>query len=409
MRWSLPLLALVIAGCSGDRAATNAVVRDSAGIRIVEHAEPDWTAAPWTIADSPTVSIGSVDGEEPYQLFRVRGATRAPDGRIYILNASTGQVRIFDDVGRFVTAMGGLGRGPGEFRYPAGLLLLPGDSVAVWDMPGGPRVVFAPDGTPARTEILDQAAFSETVGAGRGTEDFRPLENGAFIAAVWVVGQEQDIPDGQLYRPPFELLLIPPDLSDPTSLGTYGGIEQMFVDVGGRRRSSTVLFSPHYQIASGGSPFTIALGNGDRYDIHVRTADGALRTILRRTTPPAPITPVDRDSALASRYAWAEQQGRLPVLERMTAALPEQQHFPAHGSLAFDRAGNLWVQEYGRPTDAFDRWTIYEPDGDLAGWLRSPSDRAFVEIGDDYILALERDENDVERITLYPLRKTPTP
>jgi hypothetical protein len=156
-------------------------------------------------------------------------------------------------------------------------------------------------------------------------------------------------------------------------------------------------------------PLAIALGNGDPYDVRLLDERGAVRTIIRRTTPPPSVTLADRDSALASRLAWADQQGRRPEMERMIAALPDQQSFPAHGRLEFDRDGNVWVQEYGRPTDAFDRWTIYEPDGDLAGWLRVPRGMTFVEIGDDYVLALERDENDVERVAAYPLRKSPVP
>jgi hypothetical protein len=405
MQRTLVILAFALVACSGERGAPSAMVRDSAGIRIVEHAAPDWLRAPWTLPDSPAVSIGTVDGEEPYQLFRVSGAVRATDGRILVLDAGSGEVRVYDETGRYLSAMGRTGGGPGEFRYPVKVALLPGDSVVVWDAQPGPRVTFAPDGTPVRTETIDREQLQETLGLDRATEDVRPLPNGAFIAASWERNSEARPPD-ELYRPPFELMLIAPDFSSAVALGTYGGIEQMFVEEGGRPRPTTVLFSAHYQIASGGSPLLIAVGNGDSYEVHLRAADGNLRTIVRRTAPSPPVTPADRDSALAARFAWADQQDRRPEAERLTAALPEQQTFPAHGSLALDTGGNLWVQEYPRPTDTFDRWTVYEANGDLAGWLRTPRGIRLAEIGDDYILAIERDVNDVERVSLYPLRKS---
>ena len=61
------------------------VLRDSAGIRIVENTGPEWPAdSGWTIGESPRVTIGLVDGEEPYLLDRVAGAVLNRDGLIVI-------------------------------------------------------------------------------------------------------------------------------------------------------------------------------------------------------------------------------------------------------------------------------------------------------------------------------------
>jgi hypothetical protein len=283
--------------------------------------------------------------------------------------------------------------------------LLPGDTVAVWDAPMGPRSVFAPDGSYVRAEALDRAAFMEALGAGRASEDIRPLPDGGFIAAALVSGKDRDIPYDRLYRPPFELMLISPELTKVTSLGDYGGVEQMFVDGPTRRQSVVALFSPHYQVALGKAPSRIALGNGDVYDIHVHDADGRLRLVIRRTTMSPPVTDADRDAGIGVMRAFAERQNRVEQFERLYSRIPPQERFPAHGPLQIDSDGNVWVSEFLRPTDNVSHWTIYSPDGALAGTLETPRDLTIHEIGSDYVLGVRRDENDIERVVRYALRK----
>ena len=67
-----------------------------------------------------------------------------PRGRYWVLGSSLPPF-VFDSLGHFERAVGGLGGGPGEFRFPFAAVLLPGDSVLVLDR-GGPRaVVVGPD------------------------------------------------------------------------------------------------------------------------------------------------------------------------------------------------------------------------------------------------------------------------
>ena len=130
MRLTALCLVLVLLGCSGER-VSQAVARDSAGIHIVEHSPPDWSRLSWSLADSPTVAIGTMDGEEPYQLHTVSDAARGGNGQILVLNTSTAEVRVFDANGRYLRSIGRRGRGPGEFRYPTEIRVLAGDSVMV--------------------------------------------------------------------------------------------------------------------------------------------------------------------------------------------------------------------------------------------------------------------------------------
>lgn len=98
------LAASVVAACgAGDRADTAPVVRDSAGITIVENSAPAWRPGEgWRIAAEPEVEIGVLEGEAPYQLYRVRDAVRLPDGRIVIANGGSNELRYFAPDGRWL-------------------------------------------------------------------------------------------------------------------------------------------------------------------------------------------------------------------------------------------------------------------------------------------------------------------
>ena len=107
----LTLLTLTLA-CGQDPQTSGGLVseaRDSAGILIVENARPpDASRLGWRIGPEPDVSIGVLEGEEPYMLHWVGGATRLPDGRIVVANGGTQEVRVFD------RTMDGISRPGGE-------------------------------------------------------------------------------------------------------------------------------------------------------------------------------------------------------------------------------------------------------------------------------------------------------
>lgn len=75
---------LLAAWAAGDLVTVQAtIVRDSAGVTIVEHAGSPWEGpAPWTVAAEPAVRIGVVDGAADYMFngLAQRGASeRWPD------------------------------------------------------------------------------------------------------------------------------------------------------------------------------------------------------------------------------------------------------------------------------------------------------------------------------------------
>ena len=95
---ALLCLGMLSGGCGGMGDASTqprSVVRDSAGVTIVENGRP----APdsrlgWQVSATPTVSIGVSEGDPNYELFGVTGATRLSDGRTVVANGGSNELKV---------------------------------------------------------------------------------------------------------------------------------------------------------------------------------------------------------------------------------------------------------------------------------------------------------------------------
>ena len=161
------VLALLGTACGDtDDAAPDgslSVVRDSAGIAIVENRRPALDSRlPWRFGTQLSLSIGAVDSGEPDQLFRVTDATRLADGRIVIANSGSNELRVFNMDGSHAATWGGRGEGPGEFvsYSPTAVAHWPGDSIAAPN-PWGTRLsLFDRDGNHGRDVALDASLLN---------------------------------------------------------------------------------------------------------------------------------------------------------------------------------------------------------------------------------------------------------
>ena len=82
------VLSLLSACVSENPAHRGFVVRDSAGVRIVENANPLWQDGEgWHLSPEPVVEIGGGDSEYD-QLFGMISAVRLADGRLVVANGT---------------------------------------------------------------------------------------------------------------------------------------------------------------------------------------------------------------------------------------------------------------------------------------------------------------------------------
>ena len=126
MKASIPLAFVALTGVacaeSGDPASVPAEglapdfeMWDSAGVHIVENARPPADSRlGWRVGEQPALSIGEVDGPDPY-LLDISDVLRMPGGRIIVADRISRELRAFDTLGVHLATWGGTGEGPGEF------------------------------------------------------------------------------------------------------------------------------------------------------------------------------------------------------------------------------------------------------------------------------------------------------
>jgi hypothetical protein len=401
LRFALATLALlqsVTVGCGTEEARTpTAVVRDSAGIRIVENAEHGWPEGrDWRLAAEPRLDIGVFAGDPDYELFQVAGALRLSDGRIVVANGGSRELRIYGASGEFVSAVGREGGGPGEFEDLVALRLLAGDSLLAYDW-GLQRVsVFDSRGDFVRANLL------QLLSEGGYPDYVTPFDDGSLLVAVEQISQPGGVESG-VHRNNLLYLRCDNQGVLVDTLGQFSGSES-FTNI----ESDGVLGGP---LAFGRRPQGAVHGAGfyfgpsDYYEIGYYTIEGELRRLIRLQVSNSAVTPDDIERYKERESATAPDETYRTLVERLLSVQPYPETMPAYGELVVDVEGNLWVAEYRNWGDDARRWHVFDPDGALLGVVEMPAGFTAYQIGTDFVLGSWRDESDVEHIRLYELIK----
>ena len=394
--WFATAVSLAVGGSAlGMDSGLQSVVRDSAGVTIVENENPAaGTRLGWRIGAEPTLSIGAAEGDPAYELFRVADATRLPDGRIVVANAGSAELRMFDASGAHLASWGGQGEGPGEFGLggPSGVGRWPGDSISASDTPARRVSVFDANGEHGRTFSLpvpywrligvlpDGKLFVGTVSS------FRPPDG--------------EFPDG-VARIDLEYGIVAADGSDHSTLGTHPGAEWAASAENLSVRPHPFSRSPIYAVWGD----LVVIGANDRYEIRAYTTDGLLARIVRREHDVRRPTRADLDAYHARRYESLSGQERSAALSAV-ADMALTEAFPAFNTIRVDDLEYLWVEEYRRLGETDRVWTVFDPTGRVLGLLETPPGLRIFEIGPDYLLGATYDELGVEYVQLWPLARS---
>ena len=413
------LVALAALACQQDQEhlesppALPNLIRDSAGIRITENARPpEGSRLPWRIGPEPMVSIGELEGEEPYMLHQVFDAARLSDGRIVVANRGSSEVRVFDASGDHLVSWGGRGEGPGEFLSLENVAPGPGDSIVAWYSPGLGISVFDSEGNYGRSFVLRSGVAESWLRP-------RPIgvrADGTILSINDPEGADTAVvdiwdADGALYA----------------SLGSHPHRE---VIVTTDERGARGLSLPVYgrELVTGQWGDLVVASPTNRYEIRAFRDDGTLARIVRREHVPRATTEADREAYVEGELARVEEAlaraAGLPGLEgveiraRMSSMRGEEGRelfgstplaatFPAFSTILSDASGNLWVREYDFPQEERPAplWTVFDPEGRVLGFFETPKELRILQIGADYILAHSQDELDVEYVRVWPLER----
>jgi hypothetical protein len=390
-------LAAAIQGC-GEGGASSAIsaTRDSSGIAIVDNTPPINPPTYAALSVEPNLEIGTLDGAEPYQLFRVSDVTQLGDGAIAVGDGGSQQIRVFDAEGRFLRSFGREGEGPGEFKGLGPFRLVAGAlHVSDWSLD---RVsILGLDGTFERS-------YPVALPGGDPPMIVDGLADGSWVVTKSFVFRPSNI--SAVVRDTLPYMLVRAEGTAVDSLGRFPGIE-FFVYGNERQTSASSLVFGRMTLATAGAD-RIAIGPNDRYEVELYGTDGQLERIVRRAHVPRPVTPTDIDAGKAKRLEDAATDNFRRQIEQLYLEMPIPPTMPAFDELRIDALGFLWVRDPLSPVDAVATWHVYGADGRWVGVVTTPTDLGVREIGVDYVLGTWSDELGVEHVRRYALQRDPT-
>lgn len=380
--------ALLLAGCSSGDAPGGAepVVRDSAGVVIVEHPET-WPEGPvWTVDIDEAVYL---EGD----LHQVRGGVVLADGTIVVGEASSRRLRFHDAQGALIRTVGRDGEGPGEFRSLGLVAAWPGDSIAVWDMQLRRISVFAGDGTLGHSFSLrtsDEVPFANV----------RGIHADGSMFATGFARMGDGPPQGRAWTPS-PTYRFERDGSLVGALPAEQASEGYYEHLNGGFRVWSALFPLGVHVAAG--PEVLVEAPNRSWEIRVRRPSGDLARIVRRSGAPERITEAMHRAAAEAQMALSTQADE--EHRRRLMGMPVPERVPAYGMVIVDRLDRIWVADYEWAPDGPEaHWTVLDAEGGFVARARLPARLIPHEIGDGRILGVLRDEFDVEHAVLMPLR-----
>lgn len=385
------LLAMLLTSCSGSEnsaSATRYVSTDSAGVQVaVTHWDDPPPEVGWTIGSVPRVTFGD-SGAQPVAFYEIDDAVRLADGRVVVLDRGSKELLYFSRTGELQARAGGAGDGPGEFREPAGLAEFSADTLAVYARRSQHLSLFDREGA----WLLD-----------------RPIEKVEELLPTRYF-RLADVHDGSLilHNPTGFRVLVNMEagpINNPNyRFATDGAFEGTVAEPSTRwiHRTRVLFDGARITDAAGGQLY---VKDAARYEVRVYDYDGELHRVHRLTQPAQPTSAEDLD-----RYKGFLRRDiqNADLAERLIAGVESSRladSFPAIRQLYPDALGNVWIEEYHPPWSRESSFGVFAADGPWLGTVTMPADFRPLQIGADFVLGVQTDELDVQRLVLYDLER----
>ena len=407
---------VLVVACSGlDRPTMAGFTRsDSAGFTIATNTGRAEALKPvFTVDSAPRLRIGAEAGEEQFQFNRIRGVVTLDDGRIAVANTTPIEIRIFSPTGSYLTKLGGRGQGPGEFTALVSLMPGTGDTLLAVNMPQFQLLRFSVSGGYVSTFAPSREAITAKLGGLRRAEGLSGFfRNGSmFVPATPDTPGPADgsqYPTGELFRPQSTTIWIAADTGRAAVLGTFGGIQQMFIDIGGGQRDAVIPPSarrPH--VALGGRGTRLCVAGNELPEVRCVDQDGT--RLMIRWHQDSVVTPDDslaryreKERASASRPGSGVDP---QIIERVLEGIIVPATLPPITSVVVTDNRRILVggPDLGAPP-GWQRVRVFSADGELLGLADLPLVSVH-ELGENHLLGVWRNEDGVEFVVVHNVQR----
>lgn len=379
--------------------------------------------------------VGQAEGGLWDSFSRITSVAFDRAGRLHILDADESRVSVVETDGTLVRQFGSRGEGPGQFRMPQALAVLPSGEIVVSDAGHRSVLVFGPDGEYRRAVAIpdgmgganllfahgdDGVVFASrgiTV-TSRGGSPVMPTD--IPIRRMFVAGEregEVEVLD-RAWTPPREL---------PTagrSMSLQGQNQQIRMPVMGMMRA----FDPqlHLTVLPDGR---LAVADTSSYRVRIVSPEGEPQGVVERPVAPHPVGEAEREAERERRMRDLEEGGgpqiRIAIsdgsstqsfdqgsmremLEAQIQNLEFWPEIPVIEALSADRQGRLWVRRSAGVGES-GPIDVLTPDGEVLGQIRAGELGLPHAFGPDGLVAwIERDELEIPRVRVARLTGIPS-
>lgn len=264
---------------------------------------------------------------------------------------------------------------------------MPGDTIVAVDPFGGRITLFTSSGTFARSfpiPWLPGASAPNPVGW---------FDDGTLLVDALARSPSGDARDHSTHI----LYSVDRDGEVLETVGEFAG-QQL------GRNGIGLAFGARAHFAAGGN--LAWYGHSSLYELVGHDQSGSVRRIVRADRIPRAVTQAEIDE---SRAAAEERLRGMsgPAIDRIRATEFASTH-PLHGRFLFDEAGNLWVERSWSDLIADSgarEWDIFDAEGKLTGFLRTPGGFRITYIGTQSVLGVHADSLGIETVRMYRLDK----
>lgn len=368
-----------------------AVAATLLGVPVVARTQ---AAAPFRVSTAPILTIGAEHKGPAYQLDRVYGAVRLPDGRIAIGNSSTSELRLYDSSGRFLTAASRRGGGPGEFEAQEAIFpRIFGTTLVAGDLSHARvnRYDFAGKVLPQLTLISSPSAVQSIVEATVGSR---------LIARVTASPGLQGAP-GQRISTRYRYALYDSMGMQHTALFELPSRERIVHAWSGSLRFPYIPFSPEPIVAA--SVDKVYLIREGVPEVEVWSLAAKRISTFTWSAQLSRVRDIWARWRQAALDAETRQNDRLRYQDFYNDRLPLPEHVPVAEAMHVDPAGRLWIVRTHLPWDRARRCDVLDATGRFLGSVTLPPNFSLFQVGTDFILGRARDADDIEQVQLYRL------
>lgn len=213
-----------------------------------------------------TLSIGETAGKEEYMFSRISGISVDREERIYVLDYSEANIKVFNKNGDYLKTIGRKGQGPGEMTSPFAICITKKNEIVVQDLNNHQISFFSLEG-----RYLKAISTAELIIVGSVIDT-----RGSIIGIISTTGPDKQIVELKKFNSELDYLNSFCSFSLPRRSPTYNP------------------FSPEICWALTVDD-EVVCGYSEKYELNVFSSEGKLIRVIQKDYEPVRVTPDEID------------------------------------------------------------------------------------------------------------------